>query len=444
MHKTILLLSAALTLPLFARGERKVPYKEKIDSMIIGEMSKATYTYDEHGNHTLKTIFYKMNDEWVENSQYHFAYDSKKRIIGEWSMSLTLGEWVGQNFKEVYTYDSQDRVESETSYDWDSTSSSWILYDKKEFTYTNFDSVQTEFFYRIDDETEEWDLVYKTEYTYDHNNKLTLKLTQEPYLSGWEEYSKYEYKNDANGNKLEAISYHWFGNDWLPLDKHSYTFNGSNQRITYIKSEYNDTEWIEKDKEDRTYHPSGERATNIIYKKSGDQWIPSSKREDNFDDHRNKNSVILYTYSDDWTPLYKYDSHFDLNTPASEVLFPEFESFTHKCTGETISRWVKDENRWEESQKNTFHYSPLITPVIKSGATISETDIDINMGSNLLKLSVGNNKKATVMLFTLHGRLLGSEQFIGVHAMDLRNIATGVYITRIKTADGIKDFRISK
>ncbi len=144
------LLISCLALPLWADYsapmQRKSPYKEKIDSAGVDGVNKITFTYDEHGNNTLKTYSYIISDVMTPMSKFYYTYDNKNRLSGEWMMSYSEGKWIGQSDKDEYTYNSDNKILWETSSTWDETTDSWKLSYKSNYTYTSFDSVETELF----------------------------------------------------------------------------------------------------------------------------------------------------------------------------------------------------------------------------------------------------------------------------------------------------------
>lgn len=447
MKKIVPIALLALSLPCIAEQnssvERKSPYKEKVDSIVSPERTKRSFTYDDRGNCTVYTYYQFLAGEFAASSKYHFTYDPQNRISSEWSMSYENGEWIGQTDKKEYTYDGGDRKTTEISYSWNTDTKAWELSYKKEYEYTSFDSVKTSFLYRPDSETGELTLDFKIEYSYDSNNKVTEQLQLEPYMSGWSNSSKSSYINDENGNCLEKTEYYWW-KSWIPRDKHSYTFNAQNQRVYYIQSSHNETEWIEKVKEERAYHPTGERATNIIYRKYGDQWQPQSKRDDTYDVHGNHIAMGYYTYNTDWIPSIRYEKSYDLTTPISDVLCPDIETYSHRPTSEAILSWNSESAQWVESQRTTFFYSPLITPIIHKSTPEPKNKLLYSAIQDRLSISLPTESKGTLTLFTLSGRALLTRDFTEKLTIDIHSLAQGMYIGRVKSTLGVQEFRFQK
>lgn len=450
MKPTTYVLLILIALPLLAgeTSHRKSSYKEKLDSALVDERSKATFSYDEHGNNTSVTYFYFMNNEWTANSKYHYTYDNKNRLTSEWSMSYENGVWVGQTVKTHYGYDSKGRIYRDTVYDWDETARDWKKYRRTEYAFYTFDSLAYEVSFLYDSENSEWKKQYKTDYTYDSRENLTLQMTYAPYINDWRERSKIEYLYDYNGNKLESVEYNDTQNNlepfWEPMVRYRYGYNAESQNTTYEKTEYRDGTWYERQKAEMTYHSSGKLATTIIHNKQGEEWVAASKRDDNYDEHGNHTCVVIHKYSTDWTPYFRYDYDYDTNTPVTEVFCPNMETYTHKVLSESVSSWDATSNEWTVNSINNFFYSDLITPVLHQKAPITESDVELYLMGNKLKLQTEIIGRAEVSIITLQGREIYTAPLQQNVLLDLSPFAEGVYTGIITSSEGVKTFRFVK
>ncbi len=175
---------------------------------------KGDYSYNEDGTYAMDLESYYTGEGELEDSSktvYNYDSDGNRTSIYYYEWDSSSSEWVTYD-KYEYTYDSDGNMSQYLSYDWNTTSSEWVISSKTEYTYDSNGNQTQQWTYSWDSSNSEWVNSYKYEYSYDSNNKMTLRLyyTWDSSSSEWENgFWKYEYGFDSEGNRTQLIISIW-------------------------------------------------------------------------------------------------------------------------------------------------------------------------------------------------------------------------------------------
>jgi hypothetical protein len=463
--------------------------------------SKTIYTYDSKSRKTDELLLSWDIESlsWKNDRKIHYAYDNADSLTLEARYTYETGKWTGY-FRKEKTYDVNGKlVLFIYSHDWDSTLNEFVPLIKEEKAYNgNKVSEFTSYNWMKDLNGGEWvpqihelstfsergDCVLhisswwlqaeniwqnslKDSTVYDDQGRQTLfyqffwdwtaenwivtgpqmiteyiglLTTSTNYSDEGQPLFKIEYVYDENGNILSDTSYVTFpSNEWTYEMREIYTYD-DNQNMTSV--------------------------SRAMWDETLNAWYMEAMWEKTFDDHNREVLHIAYErYTDtaDWNETVRFERTYDnsgnlvektdiltLGTNASKVLYHfdnlgELKSFV-QYDGIFKPVWpypgVYALKSWVLASKGYYYWNEKIpsgTPATEAGSL----RIFPNPAADVICIS-GIHGTANLAVYDLQGNLVLLRNAESDQPISLSGLSKGIYLAKVKTADGIFERKIVK
>jgi len=246
--------------------------------------TKNTYEYNGDNQIELHVSYSydKLNQVWENSVKEESSYNGNGMLEQFLSYTWNTDTW-GIPWKETYTYYPSNKVKDWISY-WND-GSGYVNYSKYSYEY---DSNQRENLVTAYNWNEtEWLAYEKIEKSYDAEGRIEI-ATAYSFNTTWENSGKDEYSYPSN--EAIYIYYNWSGTDWTAQNKEVRHFT-SGIKDSYILYRYDADEWVENYKELYSYDAEDiiESTETFQYNTNLTQWLVSD--------------VINYYYIQDITGL---------------------------------------------------------------------------------------------------------------------------------------------
>ena len=451
---------------------------------------KNEYTYDNNGNITMD-VSYDWDDVkgiWVGSYKREYAYDNNDNEIMQTSYNWDKmkGIWVG-SYKQEYAYNNNGKPSMDASYNWDDVNRVWIGQGKREYAYDQYNndtsisyfswnnaqwkvSSRERFNYlytfnidnriieaikrRSDTYPDISDTVSKYECTYDNDGKQTMYADY--YWSNenriWIGSSKYESTYDNNGNSIMRIYYSWddVNRIWIGSVKQEYTYD-DNDRQTMIATYYWDdvkNTWKGYYKYEYAYDDNDNQTMYASYDWDDVNriWIGDSKYERAYDDNGYE---IMHTFYDwdgvngAWVKKEKQEYIFNESYSISDLLLPGNDAWWYPSSEFMIVegvyyKWDDAAGDWSTTTYSSiYHYSSVDVDDVSVkdiSRSIDDTKVYPNPAHHTLYIESSETVKQ-VSVYDISGRAL-MQVANPVLSIDINNLAKGIYLVKVRTAQG--------
>jgi hypothetical protein len=451
---------------------------------------KRIYSYDDKSRRE-DELWLKWdiaNHVWKNYVKFHYSYDDADRMTFEADYLFQEGKWIGI-FREEQTFDENGKqVLYIFSQDWDTTLNEFIPLEKNETSYEGDNvSTFTSYTWMADVNGGNWVKSYHFESTYneqgDFEVNISTRWSQES--NSWENFSKDTATYNDQGLQTMIEHFFWESDGWLPNEKQIISYSDltvSTFSYTYMKESgtwlpYIKTECLEDENNNVLYL--------IEYSYLSDNWVLSLKYDYTYDDHQNKTSQMIAGWNDDideWVMKTKWTKSFDGQD--REVYFAQFEwdmtvsdwneisrtekeynelgnlavsinvnfknaygsraIYNYDDMGNTLSyvQYSGDYDNWILSYKGYYY----LTPQIPSGVSASEAGsllVYPNPATEVICIS-GIHGAAFLTVYDLQGNQVLQTKVGSGQPVSLSGLSKGMYLAKIRTADGILERKIVK
>jgi len=262
------------------------------------------YSYDENGNMIQKLItriYYKLLEK--QDRKFTYEYDNRNRMVGfsEYQYNNTYDVWdiedgatwqfnslglikeynylykrvseLGNNDKNFYEYDPNDRLAYQEEYSWNGYI--WEINKETDYTYNENGLLKLELYYTY--ERGRKSLPYKTEYLYNNSGNLIERKNYRTEDDAWMERIINSYEYDENG--------------FIVLEKHKNIDFNNHYRYDYFNNSFG-------------------LPDSIYISKFEDEWINSSKHIFNYDEKQREISKTIVIF-DSETSIYNKHSRYE-------------------------------------------------------------------------------------------------------------------------------------
>ncbi len=364
----------------------------------ITMQQKTEYSYN--SNNLLSEIVYynSVSGSWVNSFKEVHTYnsDNKISVLESYNWDSTNNVWM-ENQKKEFFYNTDDTLDYNITYNYDATNSVWVISMKEEYTYVaSTDLVSLEEIFVWDATTSTYSAVTRRHYTYDTNNNNTLIIFEyfDVSTSSWVNSSQTSNAFDANNDLIETISYYWQSNNWVPGFKQNYTRNAVGT-VTLSES--------------------------FNYDSVSQTWMT--------------------TPSDRNIPTYSTPSVF-----ATELIIPNQISINSYAYGQLFNEKLDVVSK--EFNNTPYERRELTYTLINVTANVtnfSELDLSIypNPVLNTFQIQgVENLTNFKLKIYDMKGRLLMSEE--NKTTINLESFTSGYYVYKLESKEGYKTGKIIK
>ena len=243
-------------------------------------------------------------------------------------LDSTIFEGAGGKDKTVFVWTASGERLSETYFNWDGVTETWVPSGRYVFTYDaagnqtsqtyqnwESDAWKDNFGYerkfdevgnKLEEIYKEWDDVTKAlknvkrdKYTYNGANQVILRLGSGWDAGKWVDYDKYTY-DYKNGLLDTEVSYYWntTKEDFVYSWRQTYTYN-ANKKVTEIQEEsYYDDAWHSSNRETFEYDANSNLLMDIkeSYNTLTSKWEPTKRWVYTYDANNQVLSIVSSTY----------------------------------------------------------------------------------------------------------------------------------------------------
>ena len=341
---------------------------------------RTLYTYDSEGN-TSSEIEQEWNGAvWTNDQKQTYAHDSQNNmtefIIYDWE--FITSSW-DESVKLIIDYTDLNKIDNVIIQFWDNTENSWYNLSRNAMLYTGNNLSQVAYDY-WDGSESQWKTTWKTEYTFNANNQWTTSqdLIWDDVNQEWDNDEKQLLAYDDLGNNISIIEQLWESGSWNDNYKEEYTYSSLNlTRVTAF--EWNGTELTEN--------------ARILY---------------SYNDYQQcTEAAVEYWNGGDWTA--------DLYSPQIRLYYEEFEDNTTSIA--TII------------ERNEFEIYP-------------------NPAADILKVKLNGKEIQQIRIIDITGKTV-FESRTGFQASEAKipvnQLQNGVYILQVTSGNqtGTKSFVVS-
>lgn len=241
----------------------------------VYESERIVYTYDDKNHCVSEYRTFKGQPEEINFNpvdRYEYQYDENGNLIEKVFFDTNDFVNLEYKYKEVYTYDSQNRCTTEISYMY-SESEGFYEYDKMDHVYDANGYLTEENYYSPNNGS--WNKRSSVVYTNNEKGNCVSEVTMIQDDNIWRESngSKYEYTYDAQGNMIQSLRFY----NGEAVEKRSNTYNAQGQLTEEITYESTDLSLIEY-KTVYEYNANGDisKLTSISYYNGVENFIAST------------------------------------------------------------------------------------------------------------------------------------------------------------------------
>jgi len=272
----------------------------------------------------------------------------------------TLSSWEIET-KQMFGYDSLNKVIRNESYTWIKSSQTWIKGTQYEYNYDTFGNQILEIYSEWNDSLLSCINNKKTEYRFNTNGEQTLKTISywDNKTSSW--ISSYNYESVFNSNDSLTLSdtYQWNKNDstWYGVNKEEYSYDSLSNKILKITYYWNtdSNKWMRYNKFEFTFDKKSNQTQKAVYSwnvtKGIWEGITDSKWEYVYDSASNIIHYLSYTWdstSVSWRNKYKWDYTYDSSSNAINCVIESWDTTSYSWKNNTQ---YKFENIYNKSGK---------------------------------------------------------------------------------------------
>jgi hypothetical protein len=487
---------SAEILPAFASSAQPaydslVVYKfnSAIDSTLY---TKRVYGYDDKSRRTdeLWLKWDKTNLAWKNNIKIHYTYDDADRLTMEADYSYSDGKWIGF-YKEEKAFDENgNQILYVFSQDWNDTLNDFIPMEKSVSTYTG-DKLSAFTFYSWMESPNAGDWVPSShsEYTYNENGDILSQINTIWSIenNSWINHYKGNATYDDQGRQTRVDFYYWVSDAWLQDSKNEIIYDGLSHVTTSFTYMSETDTWLPNHKTEYTNdeHNNVLNITDYVYYNESGGWILSSKYDYTYDDHQNKTSEMVALWNNNfntWDMMTKWTKSFDdqnrelysaqfewdpVISDWKEVLVSEktFDDkgnlveninvdFKNATGGKVVYNYDSEGNpisynsysgnydNWLLVYKG-FYYRNEKVPTGESAFEAGSLLIYPNPAKDIIRIS-GIHSSAYITVYDLQGNIVLQRTIESDQLIPLNGLLNGMYVAKIKTAEGIFERKIVK
>ena len=260
-------------------------------------------------------------------------------------------------------YDAKGNQTLSISYNWNTTTQSFVPSDKQEYAYDANGNQTLDIFYYWDATTQSFVPSYKYESTFDAKGNRTLYIdyflyntTTQSFVPNYKQESTF----DASGNQTLLIDYLWDTStqSFVPNYKVEYTYDANGNQIFFIEYFWSTTtlSFVPNYKGEYTYDANGNQISiNYSWNTTTKSFVLSGKNESTYDANGNQ-TLWIYYYWDATTksfiPDSKWEYTYDANGNQTFSIW-----YLWNITTKSYVRELKFESTYDTNGNQTLYLS---------------------------------------------------------------------------------------
>ena len=236
----------------------------KMEASSTSERFQVFYTYDNDGKcvQSVAQMPNMYTVQWEDVQKAEFKSDAKGRTTEAIFSVYSSGKWQPE-VKYEATYDAHDNCTLYTIYEYQTDLGTWKTTNiyKQEYTY-NDKGLKTQYVYSYWNQDNGWTISYKDKYEYDAQGRETLYMSYDwdTSKSDWVEWEKTEtgYTDPSDGVVyVLKHTQHWNGTSWSSYSLKSYTYTDGKQ-TKYVYSQMENSTLVVKYTITTSYNSKGQ------------------------------------------------------------------------------------------------------------------------------------------------------------------------------------------
>ncbi len=188
-----------------------------------------TYTYDDAGNRTEKTvqIWRRINQEWVNHFHRSNVFNSFNKLIKattqRWSIDSAI--WINRHNRSFYY--NEDTLKADTIKVWGKYMQTWKYKKMHKFHYDIDGNLKARMAFQWKHSSNIWALDHRTLFGYNNDGWLKGVKIQayKPIHQVWINKARHAFEYDADGNRTLNLKEIWEKHDWIGVEMRLFQYN---------------------------------------------------------------------------------------------------------------------------------------------------------------------------------------------------------------------------
>jgi hypothetical protein len=451
-HRSLKKYETFKTIKNFGEDFKQAPFHLKADRAKILKFTKAAdkHSLDSMIHHTWNITL----SRWEKSAKEEFTYDSNEKVstIIAYSWNSGTSSW-DPNLKFTFSFNTSGNLTEQIISVWETATNQWTFVSKTTNVYDGSGNMtlQTSFYW--DMLTTNWINNLKSELSYDSSQNLTSETGSVWNLatSMWDKQWKDVYSYNSGGNADEEINYLWnsISSVWEKFTRWTYSYNSGNILITEISYAWDVSQWVNNEKFDYTY--VGANMTidqGSLWNTVSSLWVNSYKDLYTYDGNGNQTTGVFYNWiigPDEWSEYEKDEYTFDLAYSSGDLIVPflyYFYSFNNMVL--QYIGYDYTDPIWNKRDKIIFYYSGYNNTLRVNDLVLAKSiNLYPNPVTDVLRVSSETIPIKTIAIYSIAGKKI-KEIHSNFEAIHLDNLATGLYLVKIRSEHGVTSKKLIK
>jgi hypothetical protein len=431
--------------------------------------SKRIYAYDSKSRKT-DELWLSWDIEslsWKNDIKIHYAYDNADSLTLQAKYTYETGKWTG-DFKEEKTFDVNGKqVSYILSHEWDSTLNEFIPLIKEESTFNERGDIVLNITLEWLQAENKWRNSLKDSSVYDDQGRQTIQYM---YYGDWSSgnwisagppliteyngllttttqsldgvpYTKYVYIHDENGNILSDTVYggDFISKEWKYFMKEAYAYDDNQNRTSLMRATWDQfrNTWYMEIKWESSFDDQNREILLKEFDRYYDttDWKETVRYERTYNDSGNLvENAYINTYG---LSANKVTNHF--NNLGKLKSYGQYKG-VFKGGWPYPDEW--DIASWNLETKGYYYWNEQVQsgiPPIEAGSL----QIFPNPAADVICIR-GIHGTATLAIYGMQGNLVLLKNAEPDEPVSLSGLSKGMYLAKIRTADGIFERKIVK
>ena len=324
------------------------------------------------GKETERTIYTWLNNDWVANTRYTYAYDNAGREVEYITLTrdANTNQLVNSN-KRVREYNAAGKKileEQYTSY----VNEAWVGSSKELWEFNGPSSKQT-LHEKYGWANSAWTISLQENNGYDAAGNTTLVENYSITSGVWKGTKKEESVYNSAKKKTSYIVYKWSNSAWVGNAKEIWEFNGpSSKQTLHEKYSWSNSDWVITLQEILGYDAAGNNDLIENYSFANGVKTGTKKEEYTFNSSKKKTLTVKYIWSNsDWVYSGKIVAGYDAAGNSTESASYNWVNgawqgagtrtlttynSSKKVTEKITQTWSTDLNDWLNKTRATTDY----------------------------------------------------------------------------------------
>jgi len=348
------------------------------------------------------------------------------------------------SFGYDYEYDANDNLITEIGYQWDQTTSSWIIDSRESYLY-NANGKATQLVYQdYNTTTGNYENDFRDLYTYNSNGDVTEGIFQEFVTGAYQ--NEFRLTVSYNGSQLSSfIEYDWNGSQWVQSDRGTLTYNSSGTIASITSEEFSNGSYTLDYRDTFTYDSNDRLIQKLFETWNGTSYDFDEQIDYTLDSNGNLITEIgdfdAATSGPNYRETYSYDSSQLMSNIANpfkdktglDYIFDDFP-FINKVLESTYAGYDSNTMSFNDVESKTIYNYNSTLSIEETVVPVASIKVYPNPTADFIQIEAANFNIDHVDVFGILGNKILSTNKTEVN---LSSFPSGIYFLNIYDVNGI-------